>query len=65
MAALAVAVLIALQLAANYWAFLYLVWVVPLLGLSLLADPSPAAAREPLEVPLPLTPEASAAGAVA
>jgi hypothetical protein len=40
MAALSAAVLIALQLAANYWAFLYVVWVVPLLGLSLLAEPS-------------------------
>jgi hypothetical protein len=38
MAALTAAILLGLQLAANYWAFLYLVWVVPLLGLSLLAQ---------------------------
>jgi hypothetical protein len=43
MAALAVAVLLRLQLAANYWALLYLVWVIPLVGLSVLADPIPAA----------------------
>ena len=32
MAALMATILIGLQLAANYWAFLYLVWVVPLIG---------------------------------
>jgi hypothetical protein len=41
-AALAGAVLIALQLAANYWSFLYLIWVLPLMTMSLLADPAPA-----------------------
>lgn len=41
MAALIAAVLIALQLAADYWAFLYLVWIVPVLCASLLADPGP------------------------
>jgi hypothetical protein len=60
-----VAVLISLQLAANYWAFLYLVWVVPLLGLSLLAEPSPAPVTQPAEVPEPLPPGPRAAGAVA
>jgi hypothetical protein len=35
MAAAAGALIIALQLAANYWAFLYLVWVAPLLALTL------------------------------
>ena len=44
MAALAGAILIALQLAANYWAFLYLIWVLPLVTMSLLADPAPAVA---------------------
>jgi Glycosyltransferase family 87 len=39
MAALAAAILICLQLAADYWAFLYLVWIVPVLCMSLLADP--------------------------
>jgi hypothetical protein len=38
-AALAAAILIGLQLAADYWAFLYLVWIVPALCVSLLADP--------------------------
>lgn len=42
MAALAAAILIALQLAADYWAFLYLTWVVPLVGVSLLSDELPA-----------------------
>jgi hypothetical protein len=65
MASLSVAVLISLQLAANYWAFLYLVWVVPLLGLSLLAEPSPAPVTQPAEVPEPLPPGPRAAGAVA
>lgn len=36
MAALLAAILIALQLAAGYWAFLYLLWVVPLVSVSLL-----------------------------
>jgi hypothetical protein len=37
-AALAGAILLGLQLAADYWAFLYLAWVVPLVGQSLLAE---------------------------
>lgn len=49
-AALSAAVLIGLQLVADYWAFLYLVWVVPLLTLSLLESPTrrAAAEREPI-----------------
>jgi hypothetical protein len=43
MAALAVAILIGLQLAADYWAFLYLVWFMPLVGLSLVSERVPAA----------------------
>jgi hypothetical protein len=39
LAALSAAVLIGLQLVADYWAFLYLVWVIPLLALSLLESP--------------------------
>lgn len=39
MAALAAAILLGLQLAADYWAFLYVVWFMPLVGASLLADP--------------------------
>jgi glycosyl transferase family 87 len=38
MAALTVAILVGLQLVANYWAFLYLVWVFPLLGMSVLGE---------------------------
>ena len=41
MAALMAAILIALQLSADYWAFLYLAWVVPLVCVSLLADGLP------------------------
>jgi Glycosyltransferase family 87 len=43
MAALSAAILIALQISADYWAFLYLAWVMPLIGVSLLA---PADAAE-------------------
>ena len=32
MAALAAAILIGLQLSADYWAFLYLAWIMPLVG---------------------------------
>jgi hypothetical protein len=44
MAGVAAAVLIAVQLAANYWAFLYLAWVAPLIVVSLLA---PSKADQP------------------
>ena len=40
MAALSGAILIGLQVSANYWAFLYLVWVIPLAGVTLLAEPA-------------------------
>jgi hypothetical protein len=40
MAALAGAILIALQLAANYWAFLYLAWAIPPVALSLWSEPA-------------------------
>jgi hypothetical protein len=43
MAALAAAILIGMQLAADYWAFLYLVWIVPVLCVSLLGEPGAAA----------------------
>lgn len=52
MAALSGAILIGLQLSANYWAFLYLVWVIPLAGVALLADRSGVA--EPVEAPASL-----------
>jgi hypothetical protein len=48
MAALTASVLIGMQLAADYWAFLYLVWVIPLVCGALYADRAqeqPAAAR--------------------
>ena len=38
MAALIAAILIGLQLSADYWAFLYAVWVAPLLVISLLSS---------------------------
>jgi hypothetical protein len=52
MAALSAAILIGLQLSADYWAFLYLVWVVPLVSGSLLAQPSaPRRALAPVPSP--------------
>src|SRR5207248_10227585 len=42
-AALAAAVLLGLQIAANYGIYAYLVWVFPFLALSLLADDSAGA----------------------
>jgi hypothetical protein len=44
-AALAATVLIGLQLTSDYWAFLYLVWVVPLLAMSVLGAPVSAGAE--------------------
>jgi hypothetical protein len=44
MAALSAAILIALQISADYWAFLYLAWVMPLIGVSVLL---PFGAAEP------------------
>jgi hypothetical protein len=38
LAALFAAVLLGIQISANYWSYLYLTWVVPLVLLSLLAD---------------------------
>jgi len=49
-AAVSAAVLIGIQLAANYWAFLYLAWVVPLISASLL-HPSLGARRHLARVP--------------
>src|SRR5205807_1369517 len=51
-AALAAAILLSLQLAADYWTFLYLVWVVPLLSVSLFASRSPVAVGEQTFVPV-------------
>jgi glycosyl transferase family 87 len=38
MAALCAAILIGIQLSADYWAFLYLAWVMPLIGCSVLSE---------------------------
>jgi hypothetical protein len=51
LAAAAAAVLIAVQLVADYWAFLYLVWVLPLLVLSMLGQRKPATVTEPVTEP--------------
>ena len=56
MAALSAAIMIALELAAGYWAFLYLLWIVPLLAVSLLTEPAvslelAAPARRQVAVP--------------
>lgn len=50
-AALAAAILIGLQLAADYWAFLYVVWVTPLIALSILAPGRGAPAAAPVRSP--------------
>jgi len=42
MAALFAAVLLGLQICANYWSCLYLAWIVPLLCFALWAEPDPA-----------------------
>ncbi len=51
LAAAAGAVLIAVQLAAYYWAFLYLVWVLPLFVLTVLGQREPATATAPATAP--------------
>jgi hypothetical protein len=48
MAALAAAILIGLQLSADYWASLYVVWIAPVLCASLLAGPRAAATETEL-----------------
>jgi hypothetical protein len=53
MAALSVAILVGLQLAANYWAFLYLVWIFPLVGMSLLGQPAGVAVSDEVPAALP------------
>lgn len=63
MAALTAAILLGLQLAADYWAFLYLIWVTPLIGYSVLARP--AVAEEAVESPVAVPARLQAAGALA
>ncbi|MGN6188351.1 MAG: hypothetical protein ACTHOE_05595 [Conexibacter sp.] len=50
LAALAGAVLLALQLSGNYWTYLYLAWVVPCVVVGLLAD-GPVTVRVPAAIP--------------
>ncbi len=61
MAALVAAILIGLQLSADYWAFLYLAWIMPLVGVSLLADPVGAAETVASRVSLGPAPDPAAA----
>lgn len=74
MAALAAAILIALQLSADYWAFLYVSWVAPLIVLLLLrpaAAPgvAPPAVLDPIAAPAaildPIAPRAGVLDPVA
>ena len=51
MAALCAAILIGIQLSADYWAFLYLAWVMPLIGVSVLAEPIPVTEAAEAGVP--------------
>jgi hypothetical protein len=64
MAALSAAILIGLQLAADYWAFLYLVWLVPLVSIALLerGEAAPARAGRALPEVATLEPAAALAG---
>jgi hypothetical protein len=54
-AALSAAVLLALQLSSDYWAFLYVIWALPLIGFSLLREPAamPVARPVPATSPMP------------
>lgn len=61
MAALGAAILIGLQLTAEYWAFLYLVWILPLAVLSLLADSRAAAQPADARAAISRGPEPAAA----
>ena len=54
-AALAAAVLIGLQLAANYWTYAYLPWVFPLIALALLTSRRPASWLKPFRLRAPAT----------
>jgi hypothetical protein len=52
MAALCAAILIGIQLSADYWAFLYLAWVLPMVVVSMLADPAPVPQAVDVSVPV-------------
>jgi hypothetical protein len=51
MASLMAAILIGLQLSADYWAFLYLAWVVPMVVLSLLSETADVRALAGVSLP--------------
>jgi hypothetical protein len=51
MASLMAAILIGLQLSADYWAFLYLAWVVPMVVLSLLSERADVGALAGVSLP--------------
>ena len=61
MAALVAAILIGLQMSADYWAFLYLAWIMPMAGVSLLADRRAAAEAVEARAPLGRAPQPAAA----
>lgn len=61
MAALSAAVLIGLELTGNYWAFLYLVWVVPLVLVSVLSPSPPDALVAPARTSPGLLPDGARA----
>ncbi len=63
MAALSAAILIGLQLSADYWAFLYLAWVMPMICFSLVADRGVVA--QPVELPVSASGSADLAAAIA
>jgi hypothetical protein len=61
-AALTAAIVIGLQLAADYWAFLYLVWMLPLVVHALMTPAEAAPALEPAAAPRPFAPAVPVAG---
>jgi len=61
LAALAAAVLIALQLAVDHWFYLYVVWFAPLVWIALLGAPAPRPAAPPAAAPARSSPPAAAA----
>jgi hypothetical protein len=46
-AAISATIVIGLQLSADYWAFLYVIWVLPMLSMSLLSERVAVPATEP------------------
>lgn len=52
LAALSAAVMLGLQFTSSQWAFMYLAWVFPLVGVSLFAEPLPVRVGEPASVAL-------------